>query len=81
MKHKNESQHLQGLVSLGREQGYLTFDQVNDSLPQDVASPGDLRAALQSFEGMSVNVLDEVPAEGTEEDAEAEPKEEPEEES
>src|SRR5260370_729721 len=32
IKHKNESKDLQGLVSLGREQGYLTFDQVNDSL-------------------------------------------------
>jgi RNA polymerase primary sigma factor len=80
IKHKNESKDLQGLVSLGREQGYLTFDQVSDSLPRDVASAGDLRAALESFEGMNVKVLDEVPAEGTE-DAQAEPKEEPEKES
>ena len=40
----------------------------------------DLRAVLESFEGMDSKVLDEVPAQGTE-DAEAEPKEEPEEES
>src|SRR5260370_22737834 len=80
MKHKNEGKDLQGLVSLGREQGYLTFDQENDSLRQDVASPGDLRAALESFEGMDIKVLDEVPAEGTE-DAEAECKKEPEEQS
>ena len=77
MKHKNASKDLQGLVSLGREQGYLTFDHVNDSLPQDVASPGDLGAALETFEGMNIKVLDEVPAE----DAEAEPKEGPEEQS
>ncbi len=77
MKHKNASKDLQGLVSLGREQGYLTFDQANDSLPQDVASPGDLGAALETFEGMNIKVLDEVPAE----DAEAEPKEGPEEQS
>jgi RNA polymerase primary sigma factor len=62
------------------------LDQANDSLPQDVASPGDLRAALESFEGMDIKVLDEVPAEGTEgtedaEDAEAECKKEPEEQS
>jgi RNA polymerase primary sigma factor len=80
MKHNNESEDLQGLVSLGREQGYLTSDQANDSLPQDVASPGDLRTALESFESMNIKVLDEVPADGIE-DAEAEPKEEPEEES
>ena len=50
MKPKYEGKDLQGLVDLGREQGYLTFDQVNDFLPQDVASPTDLRAALDSFE-------------------------------
>jgi RNA polymerase primary sigma factor len=82
MKHKYEGKDLQGLVDLGREQGYLTFDQVNDFLPQDVASPGDLRAALESFEDMDIKVLDEVPGEGnTEAEAEAETKEEPEEEA
>jgi RNA polymerase primary sigma factor len=63
-------------VDLGREQGYLTFDQVNDFLPQDVASPGDLRAALDSFEDMDIKVLDEVPSDG---DGDSEAKEEPEE--
>ncbi len=80
MKAKYEGKDLQGLVDLGREQGYLTFDQVNDFLPQDVASPTDLRAALESFEDMDIKVLDEVPTGGgddTELDAEA--KEEPEE--
>jgi RNA polymerase primary sigma factor len=79
MKHKYEGKDLQGLVDLGREQGYLTFDQVNDFLPQDVASPGDLRAALESFEDMDIKVLDEVPSENAEVEAEA--KEEPEEEA
>jgi hypothetical protein len=65
MKHKHETKDLQGLVDLGQEQGYLTFDQVNDFLPQDVASPGDLRAALESFEGMDNKVLDEVSGEGS----------------
>jgi RNA polymerase primary sigma factor len=81
MKNKYEGKDLQGLVDLGREQGYLTFDQVNDFLPQDVASPGDLRAALESFEDMDIKVLDEVPGENTEVEAEAETKEEPEEEA
>jgi RNA polymerase primary sigma factor len=81
MKHKYESKDLQGLVNLGREQGYLTFDQVNDLLPHDVASAGDLRAAVESFESMDIKVLDEVPGEDTGAEAEADPEEEPEEES
>src|ERR1700726_2386852 len=79
MKHKYEGKDLQGLVDLGREQGYLTFDQVNDFLPQDVSSPADLRSALESFEDMDIKILDEVPTEGAETDLEAEAKEEPDE--
>src|ERR1700733_568771 len=75
MKPKYEGKDLQGLVDLGREQGYLTFDQVNDFLPQDVASPTDLRAALDSFEDMDIKVLDEVPS-GDSDDVEVEAKEE-----
>ena len=80
MKHKYEAKDLQGLVNLGREQGYLTFDQVNDFLAHDVASAGDLRAALESFKDMDIKVLDEVPGEDSGAEAEADPKEEPEEE-
>jgi RNA polymerase primary sigma factor len=80
MKPKFEgAKDLQGLVDLGREQGYLTFDQVNDFLPQDVASPSDLRAALDSFEDLDIKVLEEVPTDGAETETEAEPREEPEE--
>src|SRR6266853_1284069 len=81
MKQKYEGKDLQGLVDLGREQGYLTFDQVNDFLPQDVASPTDLRAALESFEDMDIKVLEEVPTEGAEAEIDAEPEKEPEEEA
>ncbi len=79
MKQKYDGKDLQGLVDLGREQGYLTFDQVNDFLPQDVASPTDLRAALESFEDMDIKVLDEVPTAGADDDGDADVKEEPEE--
>src|SRR5277367_1067444 len=75
MKQKYEGKDLQGLVDLGREQGYLTFDQVNDFLPQDVASPTDLRAALDSFEDLDIKVLEEVPTAETEAAAEEEAEE------
>jgi RNA polymerase primary sigma factor len=76
---KYEGKDLQGLVDLGREQGYLTFEQVNDFLPQDVASPTDLRAALESFEDLDIKVLDDAPSDGNEADLEGETKEEPDE--
>jgi len=79
MKQKYEGKDLQGLVDLGREQGYLTFDQVNDFLPQEVTSPADLRSALESFEDMDIKVLDDVPSDGADSDLETEVKEESEE--
>jgi RNA polymerase primary sigma factor len=79
MKQKYEGKDLQGLVDLGREQGYLTFDQVNDFLPQDVTSPTDLRSALESFEDMDIKVLDDVPSDGADAELEADVKEESEE--
>jgi RNA polymerase primary sigma factor len=79
MKQKYEGKDLQGLVDLGREQGYLTFDQVNDFLPQDVTSPTDLRSALESFEDMDIKVLDDVPTDGVDAELDGEVKEESEE--
>jgi Sigma-70 factor, region 1.1 len=59
----DEEKTLQGLVDLGREQGYLTLDQVNGFLPE-VSSSTDLRSALQSFEDLHIKILDDVPAFG-----------------
>ncbi len=79
MKQKYEGKDLQSLVQLGREQGYLTFDQVNDFLPPDVSSPTDLRSALESFQDMDIKVLADVPADGMDSELEAEVKEGPDE--
>src|SRR6266849_142883 len=76
MKQRHEGKDLHSLVELGREQGYLTFDQVNGFLPQDVSSPTDLRSALESFQDMDIKVLDDVPADAPEGELEAEVKEE-----
>ncbi len=79
MKQKSEGKDLQSLVDLGREQDYLTFDQVNGFLPEEVTSSTDLRSAIESFEDMHIKVLDDVPADGTESELETEVKEEPDE--
>ena len=79
MKQKYEGKALQGLVDLGGAQGYLTFEQVNEYLPQEVASPTDLRAALETLGALDIKVLEQVPTEGADTDPEAEPREEPEE--
>jgi RNA polymerase primary sigma factor len=72
-----QEKHLQGLADLGREQGYLAVDQVNDFLPEEGSSSTDLPSTLQSFEDLHDKVLDEIPTEGMEGELETEGKEEP----
>ena len=79
VKPKYERKDLQGLIDLAREQGYLTFDQVNGFLPGEVSSSTDPRSALQSFEDMHIKVLDDVPVDGTHGELETEGKEAPDE--
>jgi RNA polymerase primary sigma factor len=79
MKQEYEGKDLQSLVDLGCEQGYLTFDRVNGFLPEEVSSSTDLRYALAGFDDMHIKVLDDVPADGTEGELEAEVKQEPDE--
>ena len=66
VKRKYEAKNLQGLVEHGREQGYLTVDQVNGFQPEDIISSTDLRSAFQSIEDRDSKSLDEIPADGTE---------------
>jgi RNA polymerase primary sigma factor len=79
VKQKYEEKKLQGLVDLGREQGYLALDQVNGFKPEEVSSFTDLRSALPSFEDLHIKVPDIVPADATEGELETEDKQEPDE--
>ena len=81
MKQMYKRKTIESLVDPRREQGYQTFDQINGFLPQDVASPTDQRAALESFEDMDIKVLEEVTTEGAEGEIDAEPEKEAEEEA
>jgi RNA polymerase primary sigma factor len=61
MKRKHGATGLQRLVDLGRQQGHLTFEQINDLLPPEVTSPAELRMALNTFEEMDLKIRSEAP--------------------
>ncbi len=70
------------LVSLGRKKGYLTYDEVNSLLPEEVTSGDQIDKILNLFDEMDIEVVDEAeqpkaagsPApQQEEESAEAEP--------
>jgi RNA polymerase primary sigma factor len=46
------------LIDAGKEKGYLTYDQVNDLIPQDVQSPEDLDDLLTTISTQGIDVLE-----------------------
>ena len=46
------------LVKLAKEQGYLTFDDLNDALPTGIASPDDLEEVLARLQSMEFSIID-----------------------
>lgn len=66
---------LKNLVDSGKSKGYLTYDQVNDYLPDEAVSPEKLDNLLMALEEQGIELIDEVEAQardGKAEDSEAE---------
>ena len=53
---KNEK--LKELIKLAKEQGYLTYGDVNDILPENILSPDALDAILILLRGMDIEIID-----------------------
>jgi RNA polymerase primary sigma factor len=54
---------LASLIAVGKSQGYLTFDQVNDYLPDEAVDPEKIDALLVALEEKGIELVDQPPAE------------------
>lgn len=52
--------NLQLLVTKGKAQGYLTYEELNELLPDDAIAPDRLDALMQQFDELGIELLDEV---------------------
>ncbi len=50
------------LFALGASQGYLTYDQLNEALPDEVITPDHLEEILLRLKERGIKLLDEAPA-------------------
>ena len=48
------------LVLLAREQGYLTFGDINDALPDGVVTPDDLDEIYQKLRNLEIEIVDQA---------------------
>ena len=46
------------LILLASEQGYLTYEDINDVLPNDMIDPEDYEAIMERFRNMQIDVID-----------------------
>ncbi|MBI2068428.1 MAG: RNA polymerase sigma factor RpoD [Deltaproteobacteria bacterium] len=56
---KKEIKEVEHLIHLGKEKGFLTYEEVNDALPDDVVSPDQLDDVLTMFDEMDISVVDD----------------------
>ncbi len=54
---------LKTLLDLGKRRGFLTFDQVNDFLPDEAASPERIHGLLETLDEMGIELINEDEAE------------------
>jgi len=54
---------LKTLLELGKRRGFLTFDQVNDHLPDEAASPERIHGLLETLDEMGIELINEDEAE------------------
>ncbi|CDG54037.1 RNA polymerase sigma factor RpoD [Halomonas sp. A3H3] len=60
-----QQSRLKELIARGKEQGYLTYAEVNDHLPEDIADPDQVEDIIGMINDMGISVAEEAPDEDT----------------
>jgi RNA polymerase primary sigma factor len=60
-----ENNGLRELIEKGREQGFITYADINDFLPDDVSDPDQLDEVIQMVNDLGLQVLENAPEEGS----------------
>ena len=80
MSEEPKLEELDRLISMGKQKGFLTYDEVNDALPSDLVSLDQLDDIMMMFGAMDIEVVDSakagrLPSEVRERKAQQEPEE------
>ena len=61
MENNSASTEFKQLIAKGKDQGYLTIDEINDLIPPDIISGDQLSVFIQTFSDMGITVCDTPP--------------------
>ena len=56
-----QAQQLKDLIARGKEQGYLTYSEVNDHLPNDIVDPEQIEDIVNMINDMGITVHEKAP--------------------
>lgn len=56
-----QQSRLKELIARGKEQGYLTYAEVNDHLPEDIADPDQVEDIIRMINDMGIKVSEDTP--------------------
>ncbi len=56
-----QQSRIKDLITKGREQGYLTYAEVNDHLPEDISDPDQVEDIIQNLTDMGISVFESAP--------------------
>jgi RNA polymerase primary sigma factor len=56
-----EQSRIKDLIALGREQGYLTYAEVNDHLPEGISEQDQVEDIIQMINDMGIRVFEQTP--------------------
>ncbi|GGE57381.1 RNA polymerase sigma factor RpoD [Halopseudomonas oceani] len=56
-----QQSRLKELIARGREQGYLTYAEVNDHLPEDISDPEQVEDIIRMINDMGITVFEAAP--------------------
>jgi len=59
MEREQRSKELETLITMGKEKGFLTYNQVNDILPPDVLDENQIDDVMTMFGEMDIEVVDD----------------------
>jgi RNA polymerase primary sigma factor len=71
-------EELDKLIAMGKQKGFLTYDEVNDALPSDIVSLDQLDDIMMMFGAMDIEVVDSAKAGRLPSEIEPQPEPEPE---
>src|SRR3972149_10659057 len=61
IEHEDDQSQLKTLIAKGKEQGFLTYHEVNDHLPDDIVDPEQIEDIINMINDMGITVYESPP--------------------